>query len=365
MGIHRRPTHRPQASIMYQPSKKMVPAVALTGLISAVLGLEHLRTNDNDPLVLAQSISSAYQQLAEEVGPAVVQVKTYGTVRSRRRSLQEGSGVIIDSDGKAGTVVTNYHVIKGGDQFRVCLTDGRVLEATEVGHDEDTDLAVLSIKAEQLTTASLAPEAEAKVGEIVLAMGNPMGLGHTVTSGIVSGIGRSDLNIAFYEDFIQTDAAINMGNSGGPLINLNGQVLGINTAVAITNDDNGLAFAIPSRMVRRSVEDILRYGEVKRGYLGVENHSSWRAGSLVDAARNKGFEGVSRIAISRVSPDSPAERGGLAVNDIILTINGVRISDQRSFRTAIADVAPGDRTTVEVWRSGERLKLPVVVTGRE
>jgi S1-C subfamily serine protease len=365
MVLPRCSIHRQKASNMYPPSRRLVPAVALTGLISAVVGLGHLRTDDGDPLALAQSVSSAYQQLAAEVGPSVVQVKTYGTVRSRRRSLQEGSGVIIRSDGKMGTVVTNYHVIKGGNEFRVCLTDGRVLEATEVGHDKDTDLAVLSIKAEQLTAASLAPEAEARVGEIVLAMGNPMGLGHTVTSGIVSGIGRSDLNIAFYEDFIQTDAAINMGNSGGPLINLNGQVLGINTAVAITSDDNGLAFAIPSRMVRRSVDDILRYGEVKRGYLGVENHSSWRAGSLVEAARAKGFEGVSRIAISRVTADSPAAQAGLEVNDIILTINGVRISDQRSFRTAIADVAPGDRTTVEVWRSGKRVKLPVVVAGRE
>lgn len=350
---------------MYRPSRRLVPAVALTGLISAVVGLDQLRSDDSDPLALAQSISSAYQQLAQEVGPAVVQVKTYGTVRSRRRSLQEGSGVIIRSDGKTGTVVTNYHVIKGGDQFRVCLTDGRVLEATEVGHDKDTDLAVLSIKAEQLTAIALAPDAEASVGEIVLAMGNPMGLGHTVTSGIVSGIGRSDLGIAFYENFIQTDAVINLGNSGGPLINMKGQVLGINTAVSITKDDMFLAFTIPSQMVRRSVDDILRYGEVRRGYLGVENHTSWRAGSLIEAARAKGFEGVSRIAIARVSPDSPAERAGLEVNDIILTINGVRISDQRSFRTAIADVAPGDRTTVEIWRSGERLKLPVVVARRE
>jgi S1-C subfamily serine protease len=118
-------------------------------------------------------------------------------------------------------------------------------------------------------------------------------------------------------------------------------------------------------MVLRSVDDILRYGEVRRGFLGVQNHSSYRAGSLVNAARAKGFEGVSRIAISRVTPDSPAAQAGLEVNDIILTINGVRISDQRSFRTAIADVAPGDRTTVEVWRSGEPLKLSVVVALRE
>lgn len=365
MVLTRRPTHRQKASNMYPPSRRLVPAVALTGLISAVVGLGHLRTDVGDPLVLAQSISTAYQQLSQEVGPAVVQVKTYRNTRRGLSKLQEASGVIIQSDGKTGTVVTNYHVITGGDEFRVCLTDGRVLEATEVGHDKDTDLAVLSIKAEQLTTASLAPEAEARVGEIVLAMGNPMGLGHTVTSGIVSGIGRSDLGIAFYENFIQTDAVINLGNSGGPLINMKGQVLGINTAVSITKDDMFLAFTIPSQMVRRSVDDILRYGEVKRGYLGVENHNSWRAGSLVDAARAKGFEGVSRIAISRVTVDSPAAQAGLEVNDIILTINGVRISDQRSFRTAIADVAPGDRTTVEVWRSGEQIKLPVVVAGRE
>ena len=343
----------------------MISAVALAGLLSAVLGLGHLRTADSDPLALAQSISKAYQLLSEEVGPAVVQVKTYGTVRSRRRSLQEGSGVIVLCDHKSGTVVTNYHVIKGGDEFRVLLTDGRVLEASVVGHDEDTDLAVLAIQAEGLTAAALATEAEAKVGEVVLAIGNPMGLGHTVTAGIVSGIGRSDLGLAFYEDFIQTDADINLGNSGGPLINMKGQVLGITTAVAILKQDEHLAFAIPSRMVRRCVDDILRYGSVKRGYLGVENHRYWRVGQLVTAARSAGFTGVSRIAISRVEPDSPAEAAGLAVKDIILTINGVRISDQRSFRTAIADVAPGDHTTVEVWRSGKELTLPVVVVERK
>ncbi len=354
---------------MSQRSFGLIPTLALAGalagLFSAGWGPGAERAPETDPLSVARSVSRAYQKLAKEVGPAVVQVKTYGVSRSRRRSLQDGSGVIIQADSSSGVLVTNNHVIAGGNEFWVYLTDGRVLKATVVGSDKDTDLAVLSIQGEELSAVPLAPEVEATVGEMVLAMGNPLGLGHTVTAGIVSGIGRSDLNIAFYEDFIQTDAAINLGNSGGPLINLQGKVLGINTAVAITNEDKSIAFAIPSRMVRRSVEDILEYGSVKRGYLGVENHRDFRARQLVASARQKGFTGVSRIAVKLVESDSPAEAAGLEVDDIILRINGVRISDQRSFRTAIADVTPGDRTMVEVWRSGEELQLPVVVVERE
>ncbi len=372
-GSHSENTPPPNIPGQYPPMSqsppKVVPLVAIaaavTGLFSASLGWRQWQRPEQDALQLARSVSSAYQQLAEEVGPAVVQVKAYRKSGSSRRTLQEGSGVIIQTSGLTGTVVTNQHVISGSNDLLVVLTSGRALPAKVLGADPDTDLAVLSIEAAGLTAAPLAPESKASVGEIVLAMGNPLGLGHTVTAGIVSGLGRSDLNITFYEDFIQIDAAINMGNSGGPLINLNGEVLGINTAIGVTNADNALAFSIPSHMVRRSVEDILRFGEVRRGYLGVENHSRWRAERILSAARTKGFEGVSRIAIANVTANSPASAASLAVNDIVLAIDGTRISDQRSFRTAIADVPPGEETTVLVWREGKELTLPVTLVQRK
>ena len=289
-------------------------------------------------------------------------LRTYTTSR-RRRSLQDGSGVVVRPD---GVLVTNNHVVRGADEVQVILTNGRRLEAEIIGADPDTDIAVLRVEADDLVHAPLDPDSNADVGEIVLAMGNPMGLGHTVTAGIVSGLGRTDLNIAFYEDFIQTDAAINPGNSGGPLINLHGEVLGINTAVGIaSNGDNGIAFAIPSRMVRRVVDDVLEYGAVRRGFLGVRNYTRWYASREVEAARRVGYTGASGIVVSEVEPETPAEEAGVEVDDIILEINGVRVTDQKSFRTAIADTPPGQRAGMKVWREGKELELSVTMRLRE
>jgi len=338
---------------------------AIAGLLTAAYSAGHLGTEPpapQDPLELARDLSKAYHELAEEVGPAVVQVRTYSTSR-RRRSLQDGSGVVVRAD---GIIVTNNHVVRGADEVQVILTNGRRLDADIIGTDPDTDIAVLRVEASDLVHAPLDPDAHADVGEIVLAMGNPMGLGHTVTAGIVSGLGRTDLNIAFYEDFIQTDAAINPGNSGGPLINLHGQVLGINTAVGLaSNGDNGIAFAIPGRMVRRVVDDVLKYGTVRRGFLGVRNYTRWYASREVEAARRVGYAGASAIVVSEVEPETPAEEAGVQIDDIILEINGARIIDQKSFRTAIADTPPGERAGMKVWREGKELELSVTMRLRE
>ena len=341
--------------------------VAVLGLVTAGLGAGRLVPTvappaTEDALAVARTLSSAYQRLAKRVGPAVVLVKTYRSQNGRRRNVQDGSGVIVRRD---GVIVTNDHVVRSAEEFVVVLTDGRRLPARMVGTDRDTDLAVLKVDADGLVHAPLDADVQASVGEIVLAMGNPLGLGHTVTSGIVSGLGRTDLNVAFYEDFIQTDAAINPGNSGGPLINLEGEVLGINTAVGMArNGDAGIAFAIPSHMVRRVMDDLLRYGVVKRGFLGVTNYR-WGAERRLRQAHLDGYEGVSSIIVQEVELGTPADRAGLEENDIILSIHGLRITDQKSFRTAIADVPPGARTTVRVWRDGEQLALPVTVTLRE
>ena len=345
---------------------RSLPLVAATALITGVgagLWSPPAPSGTDDPLTLARHMSKAYEHLANEVGPAVVLVKTYRRSGRRLLNVQDGSGVIVRPD---GVVVTNNHVVRGADEFVVVLTSGRRLEAKVLGTDEDSDLAVLRVDGWNLTYAPLDPDIQASVGEIVLAMGNPMGLGHTVTSGIVSGLGRTDLNIAFYEDFIQTDAAINPGNSGGPLINLEGQVLGINTAVGIaSNGDNGIAFAIPSRMVRRVVDDVLEYGEVRRGFLGVTNLRSWYARRVLEDARRDGFRGVSNIVVDVVEEDTPADLAGLRKDDIVLEIHDLRITDQKSFRTAIADVTPGERTSIKVWRSGEERSLPVTMSLRD
>lgn len=338
---------------------------ALAGLLTATFSAGRLSTDwddGGDPMELAQSLSKAYSSLAEEVSPAVVQVKTYTSGR-RRRSLQDGSGVIVSTE---GVIVTNDHVVRGADEFEVVLTNGRRIPADLVGSDPDSDLAVLRVEAEGLVHAPLEAGSGARVGEIVLAMGNVMGLGHTVTAGIVSGLGRTDLNIAFYEDFVQTDAAINPGNSGGPLINLEGEVLGINTAMGISsNGDNGIGFAIPSRMVRRVVDDVLEYGGVRRGFLGVRNYSSWYAGRKIESARRAGYQGASQIVVSDVEQGTPAEEATIAVDDIIIEINGSRITDQKSLRTAIADTPPGERAGMKVWRTGKELELSVTMRLRD
>ncbi len=346
-----------------------LPLLVVTGLLTGLgaglgagLWSAPAPSETEDPLTLARRLSKAYEQLANDVGPAVVLVKTYRRTSRGRRNVQDGSGVIVRAD---GVVVTNNHVVKGADEFVVVLTNGRRLEARVLGTDKDTDLAILRVDVTGLTFAPLDPDIQASVGEIVLAMGNPLGLGHTVTSGIVSGLGRTDLNIAFYEDFIQTDAAINPGNSGGPLINLEGQVLGINTAVGIaSNGDNGIGFAIPSRMVRRVVDDVLEFGKVKRGFLGVEASSNWYARRVIESARRRGFLGFSLVVIDKVEGDTPADRAGLLEDDIILEIHALPITDQKSFRTAIADVTPGVPTSIKVWRLGKELSLPVTMSLR-
>ncbi len=339
--------------------------VALAGLLTAGFSAGRLvpaATHPSDPLELARELSRAYHSLAEGVGPAVVQIKTYST-SGRRRALQEGSGVVVRDD---GVLVTNSHVVKGADELEVIFTDGRRLEAQLLGSDPDTDLAVLRVEAEGLVHAPLDTTAGAKVGEIVLAMGNPLGLGHTVTAGIVSGLGRNDLNIAFYEDFIQTDAAVNPGNSGGPLINLEGQVIGINTAMGLaSNGDDGIAFAIPSYMAARVVEDMLRFGHVRRGFLGISNYTPWASARMLEIARSRGYRGQSAVVVSQVEPNTPAAAAGIRDDDIILEIHGMRITDQKSLRTAIADTPPGEPTEVRIWRAGKELRLSVTMQLRK
>lgn len=306
---------------------------------------------------LALEFSDALVQISAEAAPGVVQVRTLGS--SRRgglRTLQEGSGVIVSED---GIVVTNNHVVEGGKEYRVLLTHGVRRKATLLARDPDADLAVLRIIPEpgdgDFHALSLDAPAPA-VGQVVLSLGNPMGLGHSVTSGIVCGLGRSDLDLNIYEDFIQTDCVVNPGSSGGPLIDLSGRVVGITTAVGLkSNGDAGIAFAIPSSMVRKVVNDILEHGRVVRGWIGIE--PIWRFNPEFES----GFDGVSRVKIRAFPKDasSPAKDAGLLVGDIVVSLDKRRLVTRKDLMTAVAERTPGDIIQVTVWREGKTLKIPV------
>ncbi|MGJ8686950.1 MAG: Do family serine endopeptidase [Spongiibacteraceae bacterium] len=269
--------------------------------------------------------------------------------QQRRRTQSAGSGVIIDA--AAGTVLTNHHVIKGADEITVSLEDGRSYKATLVGSDPDVDVAVLKIDADNLHSVKLSNSDALEVGDYVVAIGNPFGLGQTVTTGIVSALGRSGLGIEGYENFIQTDASINPGNSGGALVNLRGELVGINTAILAPAGGNvGIGFAIPVNMARLSLEQILDHGEVKRGQLGVVIQSL--TPSLAEAF---GLDRQQRGAvIAEVQKGSAADKAGLQEGDIIIEIDEKSIRGAAQLRNAIGLQRIGNKTKVVVLREGRR-----------
>lgn len=315
------------------------------------------------PRESALRISEAYQAISQQVAPSVVSVTAYKWTESRRgrrrRQLQQGSGVIVRED---GIMVTNNHVVRDpetlevADEFDVLLADGRVLRARVRGTDAETDLAVLDILGDGFDVSPFAPD-EPAVGEWVLAMGNPFGYGMTVTTGVVSGKGRTDLQIAIYEDFLQTDAAINPGNSGGPLVNLYGEIVGINTAIGTrASGSQGIGFAIPSHMVRMVLEGILADGHMRRGFLGIMTRDN--------AQSRFGYDGESRVAVESVTDDSPAKSAGFQRGDVILAIKGEEILLRNELMHMIAGIEPGTPIVIDVWRDGRELRVPVTLAER-
>ena len=272
----------------------------------------------------------------------------------KRRELSLGSGVIFTPD---GYVLTNNHVIAGADDIQVMLHDGRVAHAKVIGTDPDTDLAVLKIDAGTLPTIEVDPEPP-RVGDVVLAIGNPFGYGQTVTMGIVSALQRQ-LSLSPYEDFIQTDAAINSGNSGGALVNAAGQLVGINTAML--NRDvgaQGIGFAIPVRTAKRVLDQIVEHGHVVRGWLGVE------IGNVVVSA-DSGLPAAARGAtVLDVYPGGPAAQAGLQPGDILLKMGSKPITDPFDFRTREAELAPGSKIRVSGLRAGVPFHTEVVLAQR-
>jgi serine protease Do/serine protease DegQ len=278
---------------------------------------------------------------------------------SRQQKNSLGSGVIIDS--AQGLVLTNNHVIDKADKIMVTLTDGRQLSARLVGTDPDADVAVIQIPAENLTQLPIADSSQSKVGDFVVAIGNPFGLGQTVTSGIVSALGRSGLGIEGYEDFIQTDASINPGNSGGALVNLRGEFIGMNTAILAPSGGNvGIGFAIPANMVMTIKDSLVKHGEVRRGLLGVTTQDL--TPELVKAFNLQNKQGA---AISRIESNSPAEKAGLQLGDIIVTANGKPVKNSHDIRNIIGLLQVGDNVAIEYYRGNDKKDTTAVIGKQE
>jgi serine protease Do len=271
-----------------------------------------------------------------------------------RREQSLGSGVILTAD---GYLLTNNHVVESAAEIRVSLADKRELKAKIVGADPRTDIAVLKVDEKNLPVLPIADSSQVKTGQFVLAVGNPFGLNQTVTMGIVSAIGRGNLSIVDYEDFIQTDAPINPGNSGGALVDIRGALIGINTAILSRSGGNqGIGFAVPINMARDVMDRLIKDGKVIRGWLGVVIQPVTPA-----IARAMGLDKPRGALIGDVSPGSPAEKAGLRRGDIVLAFNGQAIAETRELSLKVAMQAPGSSARLEVHRDGRVIEVPVVL----
>jgi serine protease Do len=272
--------------------------------------------------------------------------------QQREQSL--GSGVIISSD---GYLLTNNHVVEGASEIRISLADKREMKARIVGTDPRTDIAVLRVEEKNLPALPIADSSQVKAGQFVLAVGNPFGLGQTVTMGIVSATGRGNLSIVDYEDFIQTDAPINPGNSGGALVDIHGALIGINTAILSRSGGNqGIGFAVPINMARQVMEHILKDGRVIRGWLGVAIQPV-----TPPVARAMGLKKPGGALVADVTAGSPAEKAGLRRGDIVVAINGEPVDETRELSLKVAMLSPGTTARLKVIRDGREIDVPVVL----
>ncbi|MEO5624434.1 MAG: Do family serine endopeptidase [Dokdonella sp.] len=350
-------------------SAAVVGAVALAAVHAAL-----------PPAIDGQALPSLAPML-EQVTPAVVNIasKTHVAVRnpyfedpvfrrffgipnnSPRERVQQslGSGVIVDA-GK-GYVLTNNHVVEGADDISVTTADGSTVKAKVLGTDPDTDLAVLQIPAGKLTALNIADSAKLRVGDFVVAIGEPFGLGQTVTSGIVSALGRSGLRGSGYQNFIQTDASINPGNSGGPLVNLRGELVGINSMIYSPSGGNvGIGFAIPSNLAVDVMRQLIATGEVKRGVLGVEAQDV-----TAEIAGMLGLGDKHGAVVTRVRASSPAETAGVKPGDVIVSLNGKTIAGEQDLHNIEGLTAPGAAVVVGLLRDGNALTINTALKASE
>lgn len=324
-------------------------------------------------LLLSQK---AFIDVSEKVTPAVVNIRAervrqidrisplfeefFGELfrnppaEQRERSL--GSGFILSAE---GYILTNEHVVSGAEQVKVRLPDQRVFPGTVVGVDPQTDIAVIKIESDDtLPAAVLGDSDRLKVGQWALAIGNPFGLDSTLTVGVISATGRTDIGIEDYENFIQTDASINPGNSGGPLLNIYGEVIGVNTAIVASGQ--GIGFAIPINLARQIADQLISTGEVTRGWLGVSIQPL-----NAELAKSFGLDRVTGALVTQVLPETPAERAGLRRGDVLLSFNGKPVRSVKELQLLVASSALGEEVPVEVLREGTRLTLPVIIVARD
>ncbi|MDB6083377.1 MAG: serine protease DegQ, partial [Gammaproteobacteria bacterium] len=323
--------------------------------------------------------------MVKRVSPAVVNIATRGTIKEkpgqrnpllddpffrrffdtppdskpRERQFQSaGSGVIVDA--KNGYIITNYHVVENASEITITLLDNRSFAAKVIGSDEGADIAVLQAKQPNLVAMSLGDSGHLEVGDFVVAIGNPFGLQHTVTAGIVSALGRSGINPEGYEDFIQTDASINPGNSGGALVNLKGELVGINSAILSGSGGNiGIGFAIPVNMVKGVMDQLIKYGQVKRGILGVNIYNV-----TPEIAKEFGLTESSGALVAGVAPGSAAERAGIKTGDIISSINGIAMKGAGELRNAIGMLRVGDKVEIGLLRDGKPRQVTALIAER-
>jgi Do/DeqQ family serine protease len=323
----------------------------------------------------------SYSQAVEKAAPAVVNVHTAKlvTVRtnpffddpffrqffggddaggSRQRvETSLGSGVIFSEQ---GYILTNHHVIRGADAIQVSLRDGRTAAAKVVGSDPDSDLAVLKVDLQKLPAMTLGASDKLRVGDVVLAIGNPFGVGQTVTMGIVSATGRNRVGINMFENFIQTDAAINPGNSGGALVDAHGNLIGINTAIySKTGGSLGIGFAIPVTHAKTTFEDIVEHGRPLRGWLGLEGRAV-----TAELARELRLADTRGVVITNVLRDAPAQRAGIARGDVVLAVDGKKITEPHDVLKAISLHRPGSKVKLKVWRDGKELNVEATAIER-
>lgn len=306
----------------------------------------------------------SYNRAVRRAAPAVVNVYTRSRIvdprslRPRTIERQElGSGVIMSAQ---GYILTNYHVVYGADHIEVALQDGRWLEAVLIGQDEISDLAVLYVQADNLPVIPQDPEIEPQVGDLVLAIGNPLNLGQTITQGIISANGNNGLSSRGYPDFMRMDAAINKGNSGGALVNSNGTLVGINAAAfQVQNQDiQGIFFAVPYQLARNIMNKLIQYGKVTRSYLGVSGQAVVNAAGAPLVSSGQALYG---LLLTDVINGGPAAIAGLQAGDIILEIAGIQFQGMQQALNFIAETAPNTEVLVTVDRNGQRLTIPTVV----
>jgi serine protease Do/serine protease DegQ len=334
---------------------------------------------------VADSPMPSLAPMVKRASPSVVNIATRGTIKEkpgqrnpllddpffrrffdtppdskpRERQFQSaGSGVVVDA--KNGYIITNHHVVENASEITITLLDNRSFAAKVIGSDEGADIAVLQAQQPNLVAMALGDSAHLEVGDFVVAIGNPFGLQHTVTAGIVSALGRSGINPEGYEDFIQTDASINPGNSGGALVNLKGELVGINSAILSGSGGNiGIGFAIPVNMVKSVMDQLIKYGQVKRGQLGVNIYNV-----TPEIAKEFGLTESSGALVAGVAQGSSADRAGIKTGDIITSINGIAMKGASELRNAIGMLRVGDKVEIGLLRDGKPRKVSALVAER-